>query len=181
MGDASALNPASYTNKLYLNGSYVPSKSTSTFSLKNPKDNTTVVSGIPNANAEDIDLAVQYAEEAFYNGPWSKFSALQRTECFVKLAALLEEQLIPILTLDSLTSGNPVSLIPTREGNYIKNCILYYAGWTDKLRGDYFPADDGELRISYPILSNFLTFASAISHPLERPKSKRKNVKKKSH
>ena len=74
---------------------------------------------------------------------WSKFTAVQRTECLLKLVGLLEEQLIPILTLDSLTGGNPVSLIPTREKNYIKNGIIYYAGWTDKQKGDYFPADDG--------------------------------------
>lgn len=141
MGDAS-LDPKKYT-KLYLNGEYVASKSKETYSLKNPKDDTEVVADIPIANAEDVDLAVKYAEEAF-RGEWSKFSGLQRTECLMKLAALLEEELVPILTLDSLTGGNPVSIIPTREKNYIKNCIIYYAGWTDKQAGDYLPADDGK-------------------------------------
>ena len=138
---AAKLNPQSFT-KIYLNGEYVESKSKDTFSLKNPKDGSVVVEGLPKCGQEDVDLAVKYAEEA-YNGPWSKFTALQRTECFHKLAALMEDQLLDILTLDSYTGGNPVSLIPTREKNYIKNCILYYSGWTDKLRGDYFPADDG--------------------------------------
>ena len=142
MGDASApLDPRKYT-QIYLNGEYVDSKSKETFSLKNPKNNSIAVEGIPFCGAEDVELAVKYAEEA-YNGPWSKFTALQRTECFHRLGALVEEQLLPILTLDSLTSGNPVSLIPTRERTYIKNCILYYSGWTDKQKGDYFPADDG--------------------------------------
>lgn len=130
-------------NKLYLNGEYVDAISKATYSLKNPKDNTVVLDGIPIAGEEDIELAVKYAEEAF-NGPWRSFTALQKTECFNRLAAILEEQLIPILTLDSLTSGNPVSLIPTREKTYIKNGLLYYAGWTDKQKGDYFPADDGK-------------------------------------
>jgi acyl-CoA reductase-like NAD-dependent aldehyde dehydrogenase len=142
MGNASGLEPNKFT-KLYLNGEYVDSKSKHTFALKNPKDNSIVVEGVSVAGPEDVELAVKYAEEA-YNGPWSKFTALQRTECFHKLAALLEDQLIPILTLDSLTSGNPVSIIPTREKNYIKNGILYYSGWTDKQKGDYFPADDGK-------------------------------------
>jgi acyl-CoA reductase-like NAD-dependent aldehyde dehydrogenase len=145
MGDASApeLRVSDYEGKIYLNGQLVSSKSKETFSLKNPKDNSIVVEGIPKANADDIDLAVKYAQEAF-DGPWRKFTALQRAECLNKLGALMEEQLIPILTLDSYTSGNPVSLIPTRERNYIKNCILYYAGWTDKQKGDYLPDDDGE-------------------------------------
>lgn len=119
--------------------------------MRNPKDNTIVADGIPVANSDDVDLAVKHAEEAF-QGPWSKFTGLQRMQCLHKLATLLEDQLLPILTLDSMTSGNPVSLIPTRETNYIKNCILYYSGWTDKHGGDYFPADDGKLEIAaaYP-------------------------------
>ena len=140
-----ALNPKNYT-KIYLNGEFVDSKSKETFSLVNPKDNTTVVEGIPTCGAEDIELAVKYAEDAF-NGPWSKFTAMQRTECFHRLGALMEEQLVPILTLDSLSSGNPTSIIPTREKTYIKNAILYYSGWTDKQAGDYFPDDDGFVKL----------------------------------
>lgn len=135
------LDPKSY-GSVYINGKYQPSSSDKFLTLKNPKNNTVVADGVPIANEEDVDLAVKYAEEAF-KGPWSKFTAIQRTECLQKLVALLDEQLIPILTLDSLTSGNPVSLIPTREKTYIKNCILYYSGWTDKMKGDYLPADDG--------------------------------------
>lgn len=135
-------NPRCY-NKLYLNGQYVPAQSGETYSLKNPKDNTVVIDDVPIAGTADVEAAVKYAEEAF-RGPWSRFTAIQRTECFLRLATLLEEELTPILTLDSLTSGIPVSLAPIRERNYIRNCVLYYAGWTDKQKGDYFPADDGK-------------------------------------
>jgi acyl-CoA reductase-like NAD-dependent aldehyde dehydrogenase len=100
---------------------------------------------VPVAGLQDVDAAVKYAEEAF-QGQWSRFTAMKRTECFLKLAELLDERLISILTLDSLTSGIPVSLAPIRERHYIRNCVLYYAGWTDKQKGDYFPADDGEFR-----------------------------------
>ncbi|KAI8937404.1 hypothetical protein NX059_005130 [Plenodomus lindquistii] len=139
------LDPKIY-NKLYLNGQYVAAQSTDTYSLKNPKNNAIVTDKIPIAGPADVDLAVKYAEEAFH-GPWSRFTALQRTECLLKLATLLETELTPILTLDSLTSGIPVSLAPVRERNYIRNCVLYYAGWTDKQKGDYYPADDGFVKL----------------------------------
>ncbi|EXJ84878.1 hypothetical protein A1O3_05553 [Capronia epimyces CBS 606.96] len=148
MGDSSSaagLDPRIY-NKLYLNGQYVDAQSTETYSLKNPKDNTVVADKIPIAGPADVEAAVKYAEEAFH-GPWSQFTAIQRTECMLKLASLLDEELIPILTLDSLTSGIPVSLAPVRERNYIRNCVLYYAGWTDKQKGDYFPPDDGFVKL----------------------------------
>ncbi|KAF2498486.1 aldehyde dehydrogenase [Lophium mytilinum] len=132
--------------KLFIDGEYVESRSGEKLELRNPKDNTVVTSHVPIAGEEDVDRAVTAAEAAF-NGPWSGFSGAKRAECLLKLASLLEDYLEPILTLDSLTTGNPVSIIPTREKNYIKNCLLYYAGWTDKQRGDYFPADDGFVKL----------------------------------
>lgn len=110
---------------LYIDGAYVPTQSNDFFSLVNPKDDTLVAQQIPIANEADVDLAVKHAEAAF-NGPWAEFSAAQRAACFHNLADLLDEKLSGILVLDSLTTGNPVSLIPTREKNYIKNCLLYY-------------------------------------------------------
>lgn len=112
-------------NQLYLNGAYSASHSSESISILNPKDNTLVADGIPIADDVDVDNAVRFAEAAF-NGPWSKFSATERSACFHRLINLLEEKLPEILRLDSLTTGNPVSLIPTRESNYIRNCLLYY-------------------------------------------------------
>lgn len=158
------MDPRSYT-KLYLNGQYVSPQSQKTYSLENPKDGNVVTDGIPVAGPADIDLAVQYAEEAF-NGPWRKFTAAQRTECFNKLAKLVETHLVDILTLDSHTSGNPTSIIPTREKTYIKNTIAYYAGWTDKQTGDYLPADDGlsspERRLAVCLSLNYLLTVNRI-------------------
>lgn len=120
----STIDPKSLT-KFYLNGEYVSPIATETYELLNPKDNTVVANKIPVAGAADVDAAVKYAEEAF-RGPWSKFTAMQRSACFYKLVELLDDRLLDILTLDSLTTGNPVSLIPTREKDYIQNCLLYY-------------------------------------------------------
>lgn len=112
-------------DKLYVNGKYIKSNSTDTLSLLNPKDGTLIAEKIPIADKADVDAAVKHAEAAF-NGPWATFTSAQRSECFRRLADILETRLPDILHLDSLTTGNPVSLIPTREKNYIKNCLLYY-------------------------------------------------------
>lgn len=117
-------SPDSFST-LYIDGHYVPSKSTETLTLRNPKDDSIVTDKVPIACEADVDEAVSRAEAAF-NGPWSTFSAAQRTSCFLKLVDLLEDRLLDILTLDSLTTGNPVSLIPTREKNYIKSALVYY-------------------------------------------------------
>lgn len=118
-------------HKVYVNGEYVESNSQDYYSLFNPKDGSLVAEKIPIADRVDVDITVKHAEAAF-NGPWATFSAAQRSECLRKLADLLETRLHDVLLLDSLTTGNPVSLIPTREKNYIKNNLLYY-GWLSAL------------------------------------------------
>lgn len=143
---STAVDVKKYAGKHFIDGQYVDSVGKETYTLYNPKDGSTVIEDVAIAGAEDVDAAVEVAEKA-YNGSWSTFSGMQRSECLRKLADLLETRLEAILTLDSLTTGNPVSIIPTREKNYIKNCLLYYAGWTDKQRGDYFPADDGFVKL----------------------------------
>lgn len=112
---------------LYINGKYTPAKSNQTYTLYNPTDASVVSSEIPIAGPEDVDAAVAAAEEAF-NGEWSQFSGAQRSACLRKLAQLLDEddRLVKILTLDALSTGNPVSIIPTREKGYIMGQLNYY-------------------------------------------------------
>lgn len=118
---------ASELTKLYIDGGYVEPKSGQTFTVYNPSDGSVVSSQVPVAGQEDVDAAVAAAEKAFH-GPWSKFTGAQRSACLRKLAELLDEKdtLLKILTLDTLSTGNPVSLIPTREKNYIMSQLLYY-------------------------------------------------------
>lgn len=128
MGSAGYSIPsASDLTKLYINGEFVDSQSGNHFTVHNPADDSVISERIPVANQADVDLAVEVAEKAF-NGPWSTFTASQRSACLRKLADLLDEddRLIKILTLDSLSTGNPVSIIPTREKTYIIGQILYY-------------------------------------------------------
>ncbi|KAJ0413958.1 Aldehyde/histidinol dehydrogenase [Aspergillus carlsbadensis] len=134
--------------ELYINGAYTLPKSNQTYTLYNPTDTSIISDSIPIAGPEDVDAAVSAAEAAF-NGEWRGYSGAQRAACLRRLAELLDEddRLIKILTLDSLSTGNPVSIIPTREKGYIMSQLLYYAGWTDKLRGDYFPDDDGFVKL----------------------------------
>lgn len=132
--------------KLYINGEYVKPSSDEVFAVYNPKDGSVVSERLPVAVAKDVDVAVEAAEAAFL-GEWSEYTNARRGQCLSKLADLLEEHLEDILKLDSLSSGNPVSLIPTREKAYIVNGLRYFAGWADKQTGQYVPDDDGFVKL----------------------------------
>ncbi|KAK6378812.1 hypothetical protein LTS17_006515 [Exophiala oligosperma] len=147
MGTAKQKTPSPrHLTRFYIDGQYAKPISEQTYVLHNPKDDTVVADAVPIGGPEDVNAAVAAAEAAF-RGPWSTFTAAQRSECLRRLADILEDRLVDILTLDSLTTGNPVSLIPSREKTYIKNNLLYYSGWTDKQKGDYYPADDGFVKL----------------------------------
>ncbi|KAH8893048.1 aldehyde dehydrogenase [Thozetella sp. PMI_491] len=132
--------------KFYISGDYVKPSTDEVFSVHNPKDGTLVSDKVPVATAKDVDAAVKAAEAAFH-GEWNGYTNAHRGQCLNKLADLLEDHLEDILKLDSLTSGNPVSIIPTREKTYIIDGLRYFAGWTDKQTGQYTPDDDGFIKL----------------------------------
>ncbi|OAL22863.1 hypothetical protein AYO22_06771 [Fonsecaea multimorphosa] len=132
--------------KFYINGEYVKPSTDEVFTVRNPKDDTVVSDRVPVGAQEDVDAAVRHAEAAF-RGEWSTFTSAERARCLYRLSEILDEHLGDLLRLDTLTGGHPVSLIPTREKNYIVNGLRYMSGWCDKFKGDYFPDDDGFVKI----------------------------------
>ncbi|EEU33622.1 uncharacterized protein NECHADRAFT_56373 [Fusarium vanettenii 77-13-4] len=134
--------PPSSLTRFWINGEWAKPSTNEVFTIRNPKDDTIISENVPVGGPDDVDLAVRHAEAAF-NGKWRTFTSAQRMQCLNKLADIMEQHLEGLLRLDSLSSGNPVSLIPTREKGYIVNGLRYMAGWCDKFKGEYMPEDDG--------------------------------------
>ena len=83
---------------------------------------------MPIAGQADVDLAVKHVREAF-NGPWSKFSAAQGSQCFLNLVDLFETKVAECLHLDSMTTGNPVSLFRPEKGDTFKHALNTMVGF----------------------------------------------------
>ncbi|KAK9312151.1 Aldehyde/histidinol dehydrogenase [Lipomyces starkeyi] len=77
---------------LFINGEFVTGKEGKAFDVVNPATGN-VVGQVHEATAEDVDIAVDAAETAFYDGPWPKMSSAQRGKLLLKLAELFEENL----------------------------------------------------------------------------------------
>jgi acyl-CoA reductase-like NAD-dependent aldehyde dehydrogenase len=58
-------------------------------SVFNPADGSLVADGIPLSGAEDVDLVVNYAIEAFENGSWRDMSANNRRVILQKFSGLV--------------------------------------------------------------------------------------------
>jgi len=96
--------PKEIESRLFINGEFVPSKSGKKFDVYNPT--TEKVSGsVYEADAEDVDIAVKAAKEAF--PAWSELSAMERGAYMFKLADAIEKATPEISYLDAISMGKP--------------------------------------------------------------------------
>ncbi|WP_335870815.1 aldehyde dehydrogenase family protein [Bacillus sp. 2205SS5-2] len=123
---------------LYINGEFVESKSGKTFDTPNPA-NGEILATVYEANAEDIDLAVKAARQAFDQGPWSKMSAAKRSRLMYKLADLMEEHGDSLAQLETLDNGKPIRETTHADIPLAIEHMRYFAGWSTKMTGQTIP------------------------------------------
>ncbi|ARN78816.1 2-hydroxymuconic semialdehyde dehydrogenase [Nonlabens spongiae] len=87
---------------------------------------------IPNSNEDDVERAVQAAEEAF--PAWSQTSIDERSKIMLRIADLIEEELNELAVAESKDNGKPLWLakavdIPRASSNFrfYGNAITQYA------------------------------------------------------
>ena len=73
------------TNKLWIDGEWVTSRSSQTIPLVNPATGEQIGVSVE-ATAEEVDRAVQAARLAFYSGPWSEMTPRDRSVLLWKLS-----------------------------------------------------------------------------------------------
>src|SRR4026207_1174618 len=94
--------------KMYINGQWVESNSGKRFDVINPA-NQEVIATVPDADATDIDRAVQAAREAFDSGVWWPATTAQdRGRALLRLAELIRRDAARLAELECLNSGKPI-------------------------------------------------------------------------
>ncbi len=84
------------------------------------------------ADAEDVDLAVRAARDAFQNG-WSGLPASERAKYLFRIARILQERSREFAVLESLDGGKPIRESRDVDLPLAAAHFFYYAGWADKL------------------------------------------------
>jgi len=123
---------------LFINNEWVEGYAGSRFDVINPATGEKLTD-VAEAFAEDVDLAVIAAREAFENGPWSKFTARERGRVLYKIADLLRKQQVEFAELESLDNGKPISETRSVDLPLAIECFEYYAGLADKIHGETIP------------------------------------------
>jgi betaine-aldehyde dehydrogenase len=96
--------------KLWINGRWTDSKGGKMMGIENPATGETMAQ-VVDGSREDVDQAVRAANEAFYEGRWSKKTPGERSLAIWKLADLLEANMEKFARAESDNTGKPYAFV----------------------------------------------------------------------
>ncbi|HEU0336059.1 MAG TPA: aldehyde dehydrogenase family protein, partial [Gaiellaceae bacterium] len=116
---------------LYIGGEHVEPRSGEWFPSISPATEEPLAE-VAQAGAEDVDLAVGAARDAFENG-WSGLRPAERAKYLFRIARLLQERSRELAVAESLDGGKPIRESRDVDLPLAAAHFFYYAGWADKL------------------------------------------------
>jgi aldehyde dehydrogenase (NAD+) len=87
---------------------------------------------VAQAGAEDVDLAVGSARNAFENG-WAELAPAERAKYLFRIARIIQERSRELAVAESLDGGKPIRESRDVDLPLAAAHFFYYAGWADKL------------------------------------------------
>ena len=135
---AAELKSISAPTKLLINNEWVESASGKTFATSSPATGQDLAS-VAEADAADVDKAVEAARHALERGPWRTISAAQRGRLMMQFADLMEKNAEELAMLETLDNGMPLSVAKAVAVPLTISVFRYFAGWADKNQGKTIP------------------------------------------
>lgn len=100
------------------------------------------------ASAEDVNEAVEAAEQAL-QGPWTqKIRPAQRSRILWKLSELMMAHADELAELETLSTGKPIRETRGVEIPLSAEIFQYFAGWATKIHGETVPSTPGMLNFT---------------------------------
>ncbi len=97
-------------HRLWINGQWTESRDGGTMTIENPATGA-IIAEVVDASRADVDVAVQAARTAFYDGRWSKKSPGERSKIIWALADALERRIEEFAKLESENTGKPYKFV----------------------------------------------------------------------
>ena len=131
--------------KMYINGEWVESSSGKKIETLNPENNE-VWATVPEANAKDVDQAVQAAQNAFEN-TWSKLHPRERAKYLRLIGEQLRANAEQLGKIETIDTGKLYKETKT-QAYYIAEYYDYFAGLADKVEGTVVPIDKPDMQVT---------------------------------
>lgn len=100
---------------------------------------------VPDAGAEDVDLAVRAATGAM-EGDWGRLTGFERARHMRRLADVLERDAAELAVLESTGNGKLLRETSVQTAA-LPEYLRYFAGVADKLQGEVIPAQNPDFLI----------------------------------
>jgi betaine-aldehyde dehydrogenase len=120
-------------DQLYINGQWVSPVKGGTFDSIDPSSEA-VITQVAAATAEDIDLAVKAARQAFDEGPWPQMSGAERAAVLRRIAQGIRERQQELAELEVRDNGKPLPEALWDIGD-TAGCFDFYADLAEDLDG----------------------------------------------
>ena len=138
---AAIQNPQVKYTQLFIDNEFVDSIDGNIFDTINPA-NVEKLATVQEANAKDIDRAVQAAKRAFqFHSIYRQMDATQRAALLFKLADLIERDLIYLASLECKNNGKLFKSASEADLPTAIAALRFYAGAADKVGGSILPSD----------------------------------------
>jgi aldehyde dehydrogenase (NAD+) len=117
---------------LFIGGKWLRAVSGKTFPTINPATEEPLAA-VADGAAEDIDLAVRAARQA-YDRVWSKMPGAERGKYLFRIARILQEKARELAVIETMNGGKPIRESRDVDLPLAAAHFFYYAGWADKLK-----------------------------------------------
>ena len=124
------INSLNNPNHLFINGSWVKSKSSKKINVINPATNKKLTS-LSMANKADVNSAIGAAKNAYSS--WSKTSSDTRAKYLYALARLIQKHSRFLSVLETIDNGKPIRETRDIDIPLVARHFYYHAGWAKKI------------------------------------------------
>lgn len=136
----------SLPSKAIIDGRSVDAGSGRTFATTNPATGKKLAD-LPACGPEDVDAAVASARQSFADGRWSKQHPAARKQALLRLAQLIENNLVDLSVMESLDSGKTILDCQTVDVPETINCLRWHAEAIDKIYDQVSPASNDHIAL----------------------------------
>jgi phenylacetaldehyde dehydrogenase len=124
--------------QLLIGGCWTPAASGKTFAVTDPSTGN-VIAHTAEADAVDVDRAVQAARLAFEEGPWPAMTPAERGKLIWRIGDLILAHLDELAELEALDNGKPITVARAADVPLAADMFQYMAGWATKIEGKTIP------------------------------------------
>ena len=96
---------------------------------------------IPDCNDDDVNRAVEAADDCFRTGPWVQMNAAARGRLLRRVGDVLINNAERLGAVETRDNGKLPDHITPALKTWLADSFYYYAGMTDKFEGSLIPAD----------------------------------------